>query len=315
MAGGFGRKKPLADDQELGSRDMWKKSLLGLYFYASMPGRAALNRWLAASGRAPVMVLFYHRVADDRPNDWTCRFSVFARQIRWLKRHYDLVSLAEAQQRLRSGSNRRPAVSVTFDDGYAENCQHAIPLLLDEGVPCTYFVSTRHVLDAAPFPHDVARGEPLPPNTIDELRQMAAAGIEIGAHTRTHCDLGQIDDASTLHNEVVVAGQELAAALGRPVRYFAFPYGQYANLNQLVFQTARLAGYEAICSAYGGYNFPGDDAFHLQRIHADDGMLRFKNWLTLDPRKLSVRRYTLRTAPRNGLNSPVAAGQPLITSH
>ncbi|HQU46617.1 MAG TPA: polysaccharide deacetylase family protein, partial [Pirellulales bacterium] len=100
------------------------------------------------------------------------------------------------------------------------------------------------------------------------------AGIEIGAHTRTHCDLGRINDADILHNEVAVAGRELAAAIGRPVRYFAFPYGQYANLNQLAFQTAHQAGYEAICSAYGGYNFPGDDAFHLQRIHADDDMVR-----------------------------------------
>lgn len=281
----------------MGGRDMWKKNLLALYYCASLPARTALRRCLAAGARAPVMVLFYHRVADDRANDWTCRYRVFERQIRWLKRHYDLVSLAEAQQRLRSGCNRRPAVSITFDDGYAENCQRAIPLLLDEGVPCTYFVSTRHVLEAAPFPHDVARGHPLPPNTIEELRQMAAAGIEIGAHTRTHCDLGRIDDPETLHDEVVVAGQELAAALGRPVRYFAFPFGQYANLNQLVFQLARQAGYEAVCSAYGGYNFPGDDSFHLQRIHADDDLLRFKNWLTLDPRKLNVRRYAFRSVP------------------
>ena len=300
----------MANHQNLGGREMWKKSLLATYYYASLPVRAALGRYLSASGRAPVMVLFYHRIADEYPNDWTCRYHVFARQVRWLKRHYDLVSLGEAQERLRSGSNRRPAVSITFDDGYAENCQRAIPLLLDEGVPCTYFVSTRHVLEAEPFPHDVECGVPLPPNTIDQLRQMAAAGIEIGVHTRTHCDLGQIDNAEMLHKEVVVAGQELAAALGRPVRYFAFPYGQYANLNQLAFQTARQAGYEAICSAYGGYNFPGDDAFHLQRIHADDDLLRFKNWLTLDPRKLGVRRYALRAAPRD---SAVSSRQ-LITS-
>jgi len=305
----------LAIHQELGRGDMWKKSLLTLYYYGSLPVRARLNRRRAATGRAPVVVLFYHRVADDRPNDWTCRFDMFARQVRWLKRHFDLVSLAEAQQRLRNGNNPRPAVSITFDDGYAENCQRAIPLLLDEGVPCTYFVSTRHVLEAAPFPHDLARGQPLPPNTIDELREMAAAGIEIGAHTRTHCDLGRINDADILHNEVAVAGRELAEAIGRPVRYFAFPYGQYANLNQLAFQMARHAGYDAICSAYGGYNFPGDDAFHLQRIHADDDMLRFKNWLTIDPRKLNVRRYTLRAASRKS-NWPLTTSQhPLITNH
>jgi hypothetical protein len=61
---------------------------------------------------------------------------------------------------------------------------------------------------------------------------------------------------------------------------------------------AKQAGYEGVCSAYGGYNFPGDDAFHLQRIHGDDDMLRMKNWLSVDPRKLAVLRYPYqRLAP------------------
>jgi hypothetical protein len=55
---------------------------------------------------------------------------------------------------------------------------------------------------------------------------------------------------------------------------------------------ARRAGYQGACSAYGGYNWPGDDHFHLQRIHADPEMLRLKNWLTIDPRKeRSVQRF------------------------
>jgi peptidoglycan/xylan/chitin deacetylase (PgdA/CDA1 family) len=271
-----------------------EKSLLTLYYHASLPLRAARNQRAAAAGRAPVMVLFYHRIADNRPNAWTCPLSTFERQVRWLKRHFDLVSLAEAQRRIREGHNTRPAVSVTFDDGYADNCRRALPLLISEQVPCTYFVSTRHVMTGEPFAHDVALGQPLAPNTIEQLHELADAGIEIGAHTRTHCNLGAVERPDVLDDEVVAAGRELAAAIGRPVRYFAFPFGQYANLNQAVFHTARAAGYEAVCSAYGGYNFPGDDAFHLQRIHADDDLVRFKNWLTVDPRKLQVRRYTVR---------------------
>ncbi|HVX13761.1 MAG TPA: polysaccharide deacetylase family protein [Pirellulales bacterium] len=277
---------------------MWKDRLLNLYYHASLPMRVVRNAWTAASGRAPVIVLFYHRIADDRANDWTCAFSTFVQQVRWLKKHFDVVSLEEAQERIRDGHNTRPSVSLTFDDGYADNCERALPFLIDEQVPCTYFVCTRHVLNGIPFPHDLAHGKPFAPNSIEQLRELAAAGIEIGAHTRTHCNLGAVEQASVLHDEVVTAGAELATALGRRVRYFAFPFGQYANLNQRVFTSAREAGYEAICSAYGGYNFPGDDAFHLQRIHADDDMIRFKNWLTLDPRK-KVRRYTLR-AERGG---------------
>ena len=53
---------------------------------------------------------------------------------------------------------------------------------------------------------------------------------------------------------------------------------------------ARDCGFEGICSAFGGFNFPGDDAFHLQRIHADADLIRLKNWLTVDPRKLQESR-------------------------
>jgi hypothetical protein len=52
------------------------------------------------------------------------------------------------------------------------------------------------------------------------------------------------------------------------------------------------AGYEAVCSAYGGYNWPGDDAFHLQRICVDGPLIRMKNWVTVDPwKERRIRRY------------------------
>lgn len=269
---------------------IWKYLLLAAYYHASQPYRWVSNRRSAAAGQAPVFVLFYHRVADDVMTPWTIRTRTFQRHIRWLKSRFDLVSLEEAQRRVRGGKNYRAAVSVTFDDGYGDNFRNAVPLLIKERIPCTYFVSTRHVLGNVPFPHDVVLGHRFAPNTRDQLREMAAAGIEIAAHTRTHADLGRITQPQRLYDEVVAAGEELQVAVGAPVRYFAFPFGQHANLNADVFNLAYDAGYEAVCSAYGGYNLPGEDAFHLQRIHGDL-FLRLKNWLTIDPLKQPVKRF------------------------
>jgi hypothetical protein len=80
-----------------------------------------------------------------------------------------------------------------------------------------------------------------------------------------------------------MARDELAELLGRPVRYFAFPFGRRHNLTAECVQLAREAGYEAVCSAYGGYNLPGDEAFHLRRRCLDGSLLRIKNWVTVDP--------------------------------
>lgn len=271
--------------------------LLHVYYGLQAPARRRAAAQRAAAGRAPILVLCYHRVADDRATPWTQSNRSFACQIDWLRRHFDMISLAEAQRRLRSGWNDRAAVSITFDDGYASNCDAALPLLIQEGIPCTYFVSTNHVLRGQMFPHDLDLGRRLAPNSIADLEALAREGIEIGVHTRTHADLGAVTDPQQLYDEVILARDELQQAIGRRMRYFAFPFGNYGNLNTAAFAVARQHGYEALCSAYGGFNFPGDDAFHLQRITADGSTIRLKNWVTLDPRKMqAVQRFEYESA-------------------
>ena len=57
------------------------------------------------------------------------------------------------------------------------------------------------------------------------------------------------------------------------------------------FAMARRCGYEAVCSAYGGFNYPGGDAFHLVRIAVDNNLIGLKNWVTGDPRKAHTPRF------------------------
>lgn len=271
-----------------------KKLLLNLYYHGTYPVRSRNHRRWADCGRLPAIILYWHRIADDRATPWTTSNELFARQVQWLKKRFPLVSLQEAQRRIRLGDNHETCVSITFDDGYADNCYHAIPMLIGERIPCTYFVTVRNVLEGEPFAHDVALGHRFAPNTLEHLRAMAAAGMEIGVHTFTHADLGAISDPITLYREVVVARDELQQTLGRAVHYFAFPYGQRENLTPEAFALLEKAGYMGVCSAYGGFNFPGDDAFHLQRISADDSMIHMKNWVTMDPRKLRTPRFEYR---------------------
>jgi peptidoglycan/xylan/chitin deacetylase (PgdA/CDA1 family) len=258
---------------------------LSAYYHATLPYRRWLRARLAAQGRAPILVLFYHRIADDGSRNWTHSNRLFRHQIDWLQQHCELISLEAAQRRIRSGQNDRLAACITFDDGYAENCDHAIPLLVQREIPCTYFVSSQYVLTGGKFPDDITTGGRGLPNTLEQLRWMARCGIEIGAHTRTHPDVGRITDERQLHDEVVAAGEELQAAIGKPVRYFAFPYGMPETMSPRAVQMAHEFGYEAVCSAYGDYNFPGDDAFHIRRFHADD-MLRLKHLGTVSPRRV-----------------------------
>jgi peptidoglycan/xylan/chitin deacetylase (PgdA/CDA1 family) len=268
--------------------DTCKSQLLGLYYLATLPQRRRAASRRSLQSQVPAIVLYYHRVADKHPNDWTISTVRFRDQMQWLKRRFEIVSLESAQQRIAAGENVRPTLCITFDDGYAENCQMAIPWLIDAGIPFTYFVSTLYMQLGKPFPHDVARGQPLQPNTIEQLRNMAASGVEIGAHARTHADLGAIHSESKLRDEIVGSKEDLENVLGQTVRYFAFPFGMPQNLSTAAFRIACEAPFQGVCSAYGGYNAPAGDSFHLRRIHGYPEWSRFCNWLTMDSRKLHL---------------------------
>jgi peptidoglycan/xylan/chitin deacetylase (PgdA/CDA1 family) len=261
---------------------------LASYYVATRGARRRAAAERAAQFREPVRILFYHRVADESPNSWTMSCKSFARQMEWLRTRYDLVSVTEAQSRIASGRNNRPTACITFDDGYAENHQFAVPLLLKHQIPFTYFVATDFVARGISFPHDAALGRPLPVNNWSQLRELAKAGVEIGAHTRTHADLGVDLSDDEIVDEVVGSKHDLERELGCSVRYFAFPYGQHKNMSATAFRIAFNSGFDGVCSAYGGYNFPGDDAFHLRRFHADEQFIRFVNWMTVDSRKLRL---------------------------
>lgn len=272
-----------------------KLVMLPSYYAATWPLRRAYGSWLSAQGRVPITIVAFHRVADDTATSWTTHTDVFRRKVAWLRKRFDLVSLEEAQRRIASASNRTPTVSITFDDGYFDNCRDALPLLLRQRIPFTYFVTSDPVLRGGYFEHDLRLGLRHRPNNVEQLRDLVAAGVEIGAHTRTHADLGRIEDSHRLRDEVVVAREELQSALRCHIRYFAFPFGRHENLNRLAFQIAADAGYEAVVSAYGGYNFPGDDTFHLQRPCVDGSAARLKNWAMPDPYKVgTILRYQYR---------------------
>ena len=268
----------------------WKNCLIQTYRTATWPVRQLKLCKAKQSKTVPISILYYHRVANDHLNPWSITEDGFQRHMDWLQKNFDLISLAEAQRRIRGG-NDRPAVSITFDDGYSENCSFALPLLIERGIPVTYFVTTYHTAHNKPFPHDIELDQPLPTNTIESLRALVNAGVEIGGHTRTHVDLGKRLDENSLFDEVIAATREMESMLDDTIHYFAFPYGQYKNLDPRVFHLLKEHGFSGVCSAYGGFNDIHGDAFHLQRIHADPNFERLKNWLTGDPRLNRVRRY------------------------
>jgi peptidoglycan/xylan/chitin deacetylase (PgdA/CDA1 family) len=267
-----------------------KHLLLASYYAASQPVRFALNRRLRHARQLPSAALFYHRVADTNLTPWTISNNDFRKHIQYLKNNFDIVSLDTLQTQTGHPSSYKMMVALTFDDGYAENFDQAIPMLLQEGIPFTYFVSSNYILSQKSFPHDLKLGLNLRPNTPEQIRFLADHGVEIGGHTRNHADMGQVTSIDQVRCEILGDIRVLEALTGKPIRYFAFPYGDLQHMSQVAIDVLREANLKGMCSAYGEFNRPNTDLWHIRRIHGDSGMLRLKNWLTLDPRKLRRKK-------------------------
>lgn len=131
--------------------------------------KAVARRAVTRPWRAHGLVLMYHRVATASWDPWEICVSPdrFEQHLASLSRVADLVPLSELASRLRRGRGTRPAVAITFDDGYADNLHAALPVLERYNAPATVFLATAWIDRGEPFWWDRLSGilqsiEPLP---------------------------------------------------------------------------------------------------------------------------------------------------------
>jgi peptidoglycan/xylan/chitin deacetylase (PgdA/CDA1 family)/folate-dependent phosphoribosylglycinamide formyltransferase PurN len=239
----------------------------GLFFWSYVAlARPLAARWLAWGNRQRIVVLLYHRVSDELRDSLTVGIEQFDAQMEWLSRHHQVVSIVDIVQGGKLPRDAaRPVVAVTFDDGYLDNYEHAVPILLRHQVPAAFFVSTGMIEQDAGFPHDLKRiGKALPTMNWDQLREMHALGFTIGSHTVTHLDCGSADPGTVLR-ELVESRDALKRNLGVDEAIFAYPFGGRANMNPAALQLVKEAGYAGCLSAYGGCIRGPVDSYNVVR--------------------------------------------------
>lgn len=106
-----------------------------------------MGRALAGDDRGRLSILIYHRViaSGDRCNDWDPGAIEFDGQLRALLSVCTVLPLSEAIERLARGSLPSRAACITFDDGYRDNVEEALPILRRHGVPATFFIATGYL--------------------------------------------------------------------------------------------------------------------------------------------------------------------------
>jgi peptidoglycan/xylan/chitin deacetylase (PgdA/CDA1 family) len=224
--------------------------------------------------RPGIRILMYHRVATQPVGDQlTVAPALFARQMEILARSCRVVSLDQAVAEL--GQERvRPAVAITFDDGYRDFLTQALPVLRRLGLPAAIFVTTRF--------SDQTAAHPRYPRTDDrlhldwsELRELAASpDVTIGSHTLSHPFLPDLDhDASG--REIAESRTLLQERLDLPVDFFCYPSGGHGPRE---LDHVAKAGYRAAVTVAPGLNRNCRRPFELTRteITHKDGELAFR---------------------------------------
>ncbi|MDR2260356.1 MAG: polysaccharide deacetylase family protein [Azoarcus sp.] len=274
-------------------------------------------------------ILFFHRVravADplfpEEPD--LARFSAW---MRWIAEWFRVLPLDRAMADLRAGTLPARAAVLTFDDGYADACTLALPVLRRHGLSAAFFVASGFLdggqmwndklieavrrtrrewletglapLPAAPVRTDrekraflerlILTVKYLPPRArgkaiarvVDacgvelagnpmldtaQVRELRAAGMQIGAHTLEHPLLAVCTDAEA-EAEIATGRERLEAVLGERVRFFAYPNGKPgADYTRRHVEMVRRMGFDAALTTCRGVNTRRTDPYQLLRF-------------------------------------------------
>lgn len=228
----------------------------GLRDRASIAVRGLQARAAALTGqtqrqlarRRGVAVLMYHRVlSDEAPADGIepgmfVRVSSFRAQMEWIAARWRVAPLGEAWP---APAGEVTAV-VTFDDGWRDNLTMAWPIMQALGIRPTIFLVRDWVRQGR-----TPAGEFLRPGEVAEL---AAAGVEFGAHTASHPHLDRLP-AGAAAEQMRLSREAVEEWTGRPCRVFAYPYGHHSAETV---EHARREFDRSVIVGGGWWGVPGD---------------------------------------------------------
>ena len=207
-------------------------------------------------------ILAYHSI-DDTGSPISVSPRAFRAQMAFLRdRGYRAISMGDWLTSFeRHAWDGERSFVLTFDDGYANNLEGALPILREMDFRATIFVATDHVGGRADWATNLDLGDQ-PLLTWDQLREMADAGCEVEPHTRRHGRLSELVGAE-LETEVAGSKEAVERELGRPCTTFCYPHGA---VDDRVVDVVREHGFRGAVTTEFGFNDDGSDPYRLRRI-------------------------------------------------
>jgi peptidoglycan/xylan/chitin deacetylase (PgdA/CDA1 family) len=214
-------------------------------------------------------ILMYHSVAEYEHDPYlvTVRPERLDAQLAWLRRSGLVgVGVGDLLAARRRGA-ARGLVGLTFDDGYRDFASTVVPLLRRHGFGATVYVVAGLLGGHNHWDPDGERKDLM---TADEVAEVAAAGMEVGAHGMTHVPLAGSSGTADLVREVAESRRILEDVVHGPVSGFCYPYGAH---DDRAVAAVVAAGYDHAC-ATGRPADPGRHALPRTYVGERDGAQR-----------------------------------------
>jgi peptidoglycan/xylan/chitin deacetylase (PgdA/CDA1 family) len=228
---------------------------------------------LQADDEQTLRVLMYHKVNDLPDNPTTISVGLFDEQLCQLRElGYQVVDLDDVIDYYTLGVPLPPgAVLITFDDGYRDTLDNALPVLQRHGHRAVIFVPIAYMEDEMPLPHEamlVERGVRNPTLDWGLVRELDAGGVQVESHGIAHRPLAEmsLDEAV---REIAVSKLVLEERLERPVRAYAYVKGSKAHFQPVHVSLAQQAGYEVAFTSVSGSNSAATDPLRLRRYNVE----------------------------------------------
>ncbi len=188
------------------------------------------------------LVLNYHSVRPSRLFFNSTSTKVFEQHLEWLATHCEVVDF----QDVHAPAMAKPRVALAFDDGFRDNLDYAVPLLLKYGLKATFFVSTGFLQRDPLILNIFARTfQTTAEDFMDvaALQELFAAGMPVGAHTHSHRNLLNLSPQEQ-KEELTRSKEILENLLGCPIQGVAYPFGVPGKaFDRTTTQIAEAVGY------------------------------------------------------------------------
>jgi peptidoglycan/xylan/chitin deacetylase (PgdA/CDA1 family) len=184
--------------------------------------------------RPYIVILNYHSISKNDPNNsdkWSISANMFDKQMKYLvDNNAEIISLSDIENiYLKNFSNNKFYVCITFDDGFEDNYNNAIPILKKYGINnATFFIVVDSLINNFDTAWWLENNKNSKLMNVEQIKNLRNNGYEVGSHALSHQNFKNVND-NELEKELIISKKILDAKCNLNCKSIAIPFSISGN--------------------------------------------------------------------------------------